>query len=550
MNSLSRKCLHLVRTKYTNFSRPSIIYSLGVEWSTDSAVDITGGGTVSVNQGSVYLDFKANSIGSWNNWTPNVQFTYPMFSTASIVSWNPIMRSSIEIDVDIFNRQVVGSPVYLTSASSLGFNAALIETDGGACPAGQLMMTSYSSVTNALQLTGEGNWAMYSSGNIPGQTQCFTVPNDIPTVDEVNELRSSGAAFCTSYLDYRPPTAVAYRVTTTTVPSTVTTTVPLTISTPVYVYTYPTVTSVSVQTTIVPTPIYEYTSGSQSLGDSFLRIRALQTPAATTLQKATKITRTTATKTPSHNHRRLANGEPAFISTWDVTKISNACSQIAAGTTTTTYYTSTATATSSANPVTATATTTIDVNGQVTTIAETQIIWSVTATTITSGGPSTVTTASSCPLQTQISCFTITGHGAPHIDGKQLYMAGGGPEAPIFGGWGYDPLFDEDFEVAIYYLTCEGTLVSFLFQKALIPQNSPWALFPPWDGGATGQTCTQDTVAKTIKCGAGWFSYAPTPLDISNTNAWQPVWNSDGDNFGPLTPIVLTYDEVTCPCQY
>jgi hypothetical protein len=54
------------------------------------------------------------------------------------------MRTALSIGVQLLNAPYREQPVYITTATSLGFNAALIESDGGACPAGQLMMTSFS----------------------------------------------------------------------------------------------------------------------------------------------------------------------------------------------------------------------------------------------------------------------------------------------------------------------------------------------------------------------------------------------------------------------
>ena len=174
--------------------------------------------------GSAYLDFITSTATQVSGWEPQVEYAYPVFSTASRVTWNPIMRSLISISVNILNADYGEQPISLTSESSIGFEAAMIEEDGGTCSAGELMMTSYSNVQSSVVFSGQQPLSLYSTGDTAGSTLCFSVPNDIPTADEVSSLRSVGAAFCTNYLDYNPPTAVAYGPTTITTPSIVPTT--------------------------------------------------------------------------------------------------------------------------------------------------------------------------------------------------------------------------------------------------------------------------------------------------------------------------------------
>jgi hypothetical protein len=68
--------------------------------------------------------------------------------------------------------------------------------------------------------SGASQQLLAPSGNVAGNTQCFSVPNDIPTNDEVKDLASVGGAFCTSYIDYNPPMTVSYGISTTTTLST------------------------------------------------------------------------------------------------------------------------------------------------------------------------------------------------------------------------------------------------------------------------------------------------------------------------------------------
>ncbi|KAH8804446.1 hypothetical protein F5884DRAFT_901629 [Xylogone sp. PMI_703] len=506
---------------------PSMIYSLGLQWSTDSALDIVGGGKVSVNSGSLYIDFMEQTATP-QNFIPEVQYTYPTFSTASKVSWNPIMRSALSISVDIFNAPYGAQPIYITSAASIGFNAALLSNNGQKCKAGQLEMTSYSNVANNVLFSGGKQLALGPSGQTSGATQCFNVPNDIPTADEVNSLRSVGAAFCTAYLNYKPPVTIAYAVSTLVTPTAITVTVPTTISTASTVYTSPTITQFPITTTTIPTISYVYTFGRQSLAAGFLE-RGLEITPGTTLSTVTRTTETRlpkVTSAPTLVADKRQAPEPTMISTWDADKIELACSQIATGTSTKTYYTSTSTLTSYSGTVTHTATSTIDVLGQIATSTLTQTVISATGATVTSGGPVTSTVASSCPLQTQASCFTLTGHGAPHIDGKKLYMStnAGDPYS----------------EAGVQPTKSIADIPPVVFLDGYEPDN------------LAGPTCSLDKVTKTMICDGGWFSYEPPAYyndpNVFNTGPWQPMWYSD--NLGPLTPIVLTYDEVTCPCAY
>ncbi|PCG98545.1 Hypothetical protein PENO1_057580 [Penicillium occitanis (nom. inval.)] len=526
---------------------PAITYSLGVKWSTSAAVNFTGGASISVTGGTMYLDFTQSAASQISNWSPSVQYTYPVFTQAATVSFIPIMRYSLSIGVDIENKPYKAQPIYINSAEVVGFNAALIETDGGACSAGQLEMTSYSNVTNNLVFTGGSSKVLSSSGDVAGLTKCFTVPNDVPTADEVSSMRSQGAAFCTAYLDYSPPTRVAYAVTTTTTPSTTHITLPTTISTASTIYQYPTLTSVFVQTTTVNPTSYVTASGSQSLGDSYMRKRALETAAPTNpfsvRGTAPKPTQTAAA------HKLLARtiSEPAFASTWDASKLSLACSQVATGTVTTTFYSSTATDYSGV--VTSTAYSTVDVLGHLYTETFSRAVVSYTATTVTASATSTATatTASSCPLQSQVSCCTITAAGADHINGKQLYMADGHASA-VWGGWG------AGYELATFYMTCSGELVALPSMQVLTTAKDMWVEFSDFtsSSSSTNQKCTQDSAAGTLSCGAGWYAMTPVARDINDFRAfsgyWQPIW-SDGSNTDTLTPVTLMYETVTCPSE-
>ncbi|KAJ5623654.1 hypothetical protein N7490_012259 [Penicillium lividum] len=524
---------------------PSVMYSLGLQWSTTAAVDFTAGATISVNDGTLYLDMANNAASKAANWSPTVDYTYPVFSSSADVSFLPILRTSFAIAVVVENANYGQQPVYINSDTAIGFNAALVVDDGEYCDAGQLEMTSYSNTNNAVLFTGGSTTVLSQSGDVSGQTKCFNVPNEIPTTDEVNSLRSVGGAFCTSYLGYVAPTSVAYGVTTRTGLSTAQTTVPTVISTTSTVYEYPTVTSVFTQTTTVDSTSYVTVSGSQSLGDSYMKKRALATDSPIKKSSASHDNKNAApqpTKAASIAKRTVS--EPAMISTWDSSKISLACSQVATGTTTTTFYTSTATAYS--GTVTNTVYSTIDTLGSLQTETFSRVVISQTATTVTGAQVATATTAASCPLQTQVSCFTITATGPDHINGKQLYLSSNN-SAPVWGGWG------AGYEIGTFYLTCAGDLVSLPSMDVLVSAEDMWVEFDSFSSATSKQSCSKDTSSGILSCGSGWYATTPVALRYTDFRAysgdWQPVWN-DGTNEDTLTPVVLTYTTVDCPCQY
>ncbi|KAJ5949121.1 hypothetical protein N7454_000705 [Penicillium verhagenii] len=518
---------------------PSIAWGLGVQWSTTAAVDFTAGAAISVNDGTLYLDLANNVASEAANWSPTVEYTYPVFSASADVSFVPIVRTSLAIAVVVENANYGQQPIYVNSDTAIGFSASLVLDDGEYCDAGELELTSYSSTTNEVLFTGGSTTVLSQSGDVAGQTKCFNIPNEIPTTDEVNSLRSVGAAFCTSYLGYVPPTSVAYGVKTSTGVTTVQTTKPTTISTTSTLYEYPTVTTVFTQTTTVAATSYVTVSGSQSLGDSYMKKRALET--GSPIKKRTAAPQ--PTKAPSIAKRTQVS-EPALISTWDSSKISLACSQVATGTATTTFYTSTST--SYTGTVTNTVFSTVDALGALKTETFSRVVVSQTASTVTGAQAATATIAASCPLQTQVSCFTVTATGPDHVNGKQLYLSSNN-SSPVWGGWG------AGYEVGTFYLTCAGDLVALPSMDVLVSAQDRWVEFDSFSSATSKQTCSQDTSSGILSCGSGWYATTPVALRFTDFRAysgdWQPVWN-DGTNEDTLTPVVLTYDTVDCPCQY
>lgn len=244
------------------------------------------------------------------------------------------------------------------------------------------------------------------------------------------------------------------------------------------------------------------------------------------------------------------------------------CKQVATGTSTATYYTATTTAYS--GTTTATVYSTVFEQGA-SVASETVTYYNAywVPQTVTSGAEVTSTVASSCPLQTQVSCFTVTGHGPPSVDGKQLYGAAGELSALIFGSWG------DGWIPLTFSLNCEGNLVALNLNDPLAPgvlnvvavdgSYSGWdddfggggdgyVETVPW-GQGTPAVCEQNTVEGIITCGSGWYAMIP-PGSTDPTNL---VENTDLFNYSPFwvddwegTPLsrCMTYDTVTCPCSY
>jgi hypothetical protein len=88
------------------------------------------------------------------------------------------------------------------------------------------------------------------------------------------------------------------------------TTKPTTISTTSAVYEYPTVTTVFTQTTTVDATSYVTVSGSQSLGDSYMKKRALESSSP-----ANKNNDVTPQPTKAADLAKRAVATPAIIST-------------------------------------------------------------------------------------------------------------------------------------------------------------------------------------------------------------------------------------------
>jgi hypothetical protein len=109
--------------------------------------------------------------------------------------------------------------------------------------------------------------------------------------------------------------------------------------------------------------------------------RALEAAPTISFFTGTESTAVVATPTQVAAIRKRIVSEPSMISTWDSSKVSFACSQIATGATTTTYFTSTAT--SYLGSVISTVYSTVDALGSIKTSTKPVYIYSLAGITVT-----------------------------------------------------------------------------------------------------------------------------------------------------------------------
>jgi hypothetical protein len=519
---------------------PQMINSIGVSYAIDSKVQFTGGASVqTTNAGATFDISGSGSYSNPVNMQPQTTYTWPTFSSDSTVRFIPYMRSSVWLQIQIFGYSIPTS-VTVNTENIVGFNADLLTSPKGQCQTNQLYVSSVSSVKNSAYFGSGAPQIMYQNTDSGAAPQCLKVPLSKPTTDEIALLRNVGGDFCTSYINYHPPVSVVnLGVTTLTTPTTVTT------SATTFITSTPTITVSSTRRftitmqTVVPSTVYVYTQGSQTLNPNLKR--SLQTP-------------TPAMLAPAALDKRAAS-TPAMVSGWDNTKISFACSQVATGTSYTSVYTSTTTAYSG----TVTQTNTITANRQAAIQTQTQWTYqSSIATTVTNtAGVTTVTTATGCPLQTQASCFYIIGHGSPDIEGQKLRIYGGDA---TFQTTRDNPKGD------VFRLSSNGILMSMRPGDDIGSQkryylgggyNRGWMAFTTQISGATGFCMKGDCVTKSLTCTDGANNF----LAVAQHNyeldwyysfiepyPWMPQWGQVA--YTTSLPVWFTYEDVDCPCSY
>ena len=503
---------------------PALVTAFGAQFSTDRAVDVTAGARMSWNGASASVDLSTLAVTNIKNWQPNLSIVSPTFAHAGTVTIYPYMRRMYNIKFSIFGSQVSNTATF-GSQTAIGFNAQTLDTATGSCVAGQLRLQSYASNKQVISFNTGSNVLLNSLAGAQPE-QCINVPLDKPSAADISTLAAVGQQFCTSYINYIPSTKGVYVATTSTVPRTVTT------STTIYVTSTPTVTT---STTTTAQNVRTITTMTYVTGDA----AGTQSVQAPFFKRAERLPQ------PTPQLARRAVATPAIVATWSASKISFACSQVATGTVTSTFTTSTATVTSGT-------TTSISTDYQptvgmptTTTLTSTAYTWS---TSVYYSASSTL--SASCPIQTQESCFKITAHGRPGIEGKQLGVAN-------------DRLVPGlDRPSTTFYVDCEGALVSLPDYRVLTGADSTGFLsFSQWSDSSSRASCTKDVVQGTISCSLGgsdimwipeldpywestWYSAHPLP----DSRNYMPMWNAAGLAGESYYPISWTYQEAACPC--
>ncbi|KAK4149473.1 hypothetical protein C8A00DRAFT_37924 [Chaetomidium leptoderma] len=483
---------------------PTVLYGIGIDFSTDSTVDVIGGATFSWTDAAAPINIMSRSLVSQRNWQPSVSLTTPSFKTGATVSIKPYMRWLIKLSVDIYGMVKISPSI----------------TSG--CPANSLKVNTYLNTANTVSF-GDGTGAALYSGQAGSTNQCFTVPGLLPSAEEVQSLKAVGGAYCTSYIKYVSPVTVVYSTSTSTVPSTTTS-----FST-IDVYSTTTVSAVITTVTAAgKTPNFAYLNWKRDIAES------TATPAPT------------PTAAPAGSlEKRQAVAQPSMLAGWDATKISFACKQVATGTSTMSYTTTT---TVTSGVVTATAVLTVNKNGPLVTETYMQTMGRfMGATTETVEGTATKTV---CPTPQATSCFKLQPDVADY-EYDTFYLSANGRLM------GYTAEGTTFFLGKSFPWVWNGYYGEVYFMDA----SSGGA-------GAEVATCWKDTdpCSKGFQCKATspaeilgmsiqepvYEYYDEWSFDFSgwSSNSFRPAWGlvTDGLPYYVWVPITFTYEDVPCPC--
>ena len=532
-SSMSTQTLDSISVSGVFHIDPTIIFSMGADVATDQPVHITAGSGLSLDHATADIDLGTAAVSNVNGWTPSTDINNPAFVKPATVELYPYMRRLVQIAFSVMGNKISNTAT-LTSQTAVGFKGSL-DTDASHCPENQMLLQTYLNTQQNLVFDSGFTKPLFKNTEVKPK-QCFYVPNDIPTRSEVSALAAVGSEFCTSYIGYYPPISGLYTATTTTVPSTTTSTSTSTInSTPTITVTTD---STFVKTRTVLTAAYstEAAVGTQVLASQYLK---------------RDLVFDSMTARPADIEKR-ALATPSVASDWDASKLSYACSQIATGTSTVTVYTGLSTSTSGVVTETATAYTLVGAS-PVTSSSTNSHYTFQTTTSVTNYIPQ----STSCPLQDQVSCFTLTGHGSPFIEGKQLNVRQGLA----------NPVFDDNVGSA-FYLTCDGVLVSLPDETILATTkdsaNTQLAFLNDWAvvNSSSVATCQQDSSSNQLSCTLNgnnlmyawvpntqywlqsWFNVAP----FQDIRVSMPLWSQPAGDSDPYATIFMTYSEVTCPC--
>ncbi|KAE9577165.1 hypothetical protein CGMCC3_g6859 [Colletotrichum fructicola] len=530
---------------------PAVLYSIGIEYSTDSSVDITGGARFTWANAAATVNILQSRVTTQRNWKPTVEFTFPSFRQGSAVKLKPFIRWVIKMEIDIYD--MIKLKPFVTDQTVAGIESTYSFTTTSNCPANQLAVNNYVYSANTIGF-GTGRSAVLFDGTAGSAKQCLLVPGITPSPDELASLRLVGQAFCTEYINYRPPSTFTYTTQTSTVPTTTTTFVTTT------VFTTATVT--------------EYKS--VSLDSYFTRTFAAQTTTVTDTSKAVNFLYLNYKRDSENTPTTTADGidkravpSPALVRTWDATKISFACKQIATGTTTLTV---TATTTATAGTVTVTGTVTRNQQAPFVTVTYTSTFRRYLG--IATATAATVATETACPPSTVNKCFKLKIHGHPWTEGRYIRWA------PTWQNSGWLEPDSQYGTNEIFYLTTQGHLVSTVYPgpQAYIlgtpgtnANANDWGevLFLWSNQGVWPQRqyakCAKDSdpCSNGFSCsiiddiGVQRFQMSirvPTFLlngggSYDESSRFTPSWHRRPDTaVFQYLPVTLTYEDVACPC--
>ncbi|GAM88113.1 hypothetical protein ANO11243_061440 [Dothideomycetidae sp. 11243] len=535
---------------------PTVTVAFGAQFSTNTAIDFTAGASLNWPNASVDVNIGAQSVSNMRGWQPSIDVTYPTFSSDSAVSLYPYIRRSYSIDFEFIGSAQGERGLSLTfaSQSTMGFNATFLNAPAGTCAANQLRLISYAGNTalatlpslSLLVKTPRTVLLNNQAGLNP--EKCFNIPAQIPSSADMSYLSSSAQAFCTSYIGYVPPTVGVYTSAMSTVSATdYFTSTSTVVSTPTVTATATTHSNI---TYIRPTSSYvlQSVTGAQVLASQYLRRDVPEYQPQMAFGGMYPVT--VAEEMTAVELRKRSVPTPALITNWPATEIAYACSRIATGTVTSTLTTSTSTVTSGTVNITSTSYVPAVGTPYTTTTTSTIYSWSTSNTNI-----ATPTLDAACPIQTQESCFTITGHGRPNIEGRQLGL--------------YSTIDTPSFNIpaTTFYIDCDNQLVSLPDLRVLGASNSSNFLsFGTWNNIVHPATCTKDTVQKTITCSVQgsnlmwipefeeyWLDNYWEVLPRDDPRLFMPMWTpSDAvvttNNTMQSFPMTLSYDDTACAC--
>ena len=543
-----------------------MLYGIGIGYDTNAAVSTTGGAQFELKDASVTMDLLKGDILSQKNWVPQISFANPAFTTGANVQLTPFMRWAINLAVNIYG-QVALSPT-ITSETVVGLGSTYSFSAQGSCPANNLQVTSYVSSKNKVT-NGMGSTKVLYSDQQFSSPKCFNVPSVQPSPDDLAALRVSAQEYCTSYINYNPPTVYTWITTSVTVPSTTT------------AFTTVTVTSTPKITTTVTTTMTTYFTYTRT--SSTVHVSATNNavfPTGYNLKRglgdglitAAPVPQETGSAAPKPSAAGLVSGPalrfdrraaapvpaPALVSAWPASKISYGCSVIATGKAT---VTSTATSATTSGLTTVTQTNTANAVGPLSTVTVTFTTGTYSGfTAVTAAGTTTVTDWS-CPLQTQVpenSCIKVKAHGPPHIDGQYLG----------FGDHSGNPDFHPANPYQTWYLSCAGQLQGFFGSGFEVMGGRPGAQTWMLIDGSPAAVCVKRPATKALDCS---LPDDPNPIMIMaasyataniikwnipigggpgrslDTRVYVPMWGTSRTDASVLS---LTYEEVPCPCVW